>query len=330
MAFYTTRERKADEIFPWDFIDIGVTKEFLYKEWERAQTEAMTANCRQQCQGCGAGRYKSGVCREKAETSALQKESIKQSALPKLEKQKEEPHEVRKIRVKFRKNGEMKFIGHLDLMRYFQKAIRRANINVRYSEGFSPHMIMSFAAPLGVGLTSDGEYLDIEIEGACSSASAVQALNRVMAEGMEIISFRRIPEGKASNAMSLVAAADYEVRFRKGYEHKEGWEERLDAFFAQKAIPVVKKTKKSEREIDIRPLIYQAERRKDTIFLRLSAGSADNLKPELVMEAFAAYEGISLSESDLLIHRLEIYGIVQTEGESRFIALEDLGKDIVM
>ena len=68
-----------------------------------------------------------------------------------------------KIRIKFRKYGNMKFIGHLDVMRYFQKAIRRADVGIRYSEGFSPHQIMSFAAPLGVGITSEGEYLDIEV-----------------------------------------------------------------------------------------------------------------------------------------------------------------------
>ena len=65
-----------------------------------------------------------------------------------------------KIRVKFSKHGAMKFIGHLDIMRYFQKAIRRAEIPIVFTEGFSPHMVMSFANPLGVGLTSDGEYLD--------------------------------------------------------------------------------------------------------------------------------------------------------------------------
>ena len=58
-----------------------------------------------------------------------------------------------RIRIKFRKYGVMRFIGHLDIMRYFQKAMRRANIDIAYSEGFSPHQIMSFAAPLGVGIT---------------------------------------------------------------------------------------------------------------------------------------------------------------------------------
>lgn len=61
-----------------------------------------------------------------------------------------------KVRIKFRKQGNMKFIGHLDIMRYFQKVMRRADVDIRYSEGFSPHQIMSFAAPLGVGLTSNG------------------------------------------------------------------------------------------------------------------------------------------------------------------------------
>ena len=95
-----------------------------------------------------------------------------------------------KIRIKFRKYGIMKFIGHLDIMRYFQKAMRRADIDICYSSGFSPHMIMSFASPLGVGLTSDGEYLDIEIGNEQSSASAVKRLNAVMAEGVEVLSYR--------------------------------------------------------------------------------------------------------------------------------------------
>ena len=68
-----------------------------------------------------------------------------------------------KIRIKFRKQGAVKFVGHLDIMRYFQKVMRRADVDIRYSEGFSPHQIMSFAAPLGVGLTSNGEYVDIEV-----------------------------------------------------------------------------------------------------------------------------------------------------------------------
>lgn len=99
-----------------------------------------------------------------------------------------------RIRIKFRKFGAMKFIGHLDMMRYFQKCMRRAEIDIAYSEGFSPHQIMSFAAPLGVGVTSDGEYLDIEARSTLSSEESLRALNEVMAEGVEIVSYRRLKE----------------------------------------------------------------------------------------------------------------------------------------
>ena len=68
-----------------------------------------------------------------------------------------------KARIKFRKYGALRFIGHLDVMRYFQKVMRRAEIPIAFTGGFSPHMIMSFASPLGIGLESDGEYLDIEL-----------------------------------------------------------------------------------------------------------------------------------------------------------------------
>ena len=64
IAFYTQRERSRDEIFPWDFIDIGVSREFLYREWEKALREEVTPNCREQCSGCGVRRYGCGVCLE--------------------------------------------------------------------------------------------------------------------------------------------------------------------------------------------------------------------------------------------------------------------------
>ena len=132
------------------------------------------------------------------------------------------------IRMKFKKSGCMKFIGHLDIMRYFQKAIRRADIDIAYSEGFSPHMIMSFAAPLGVGLTSEGEYVDLQVHSCTSSKAAVDALNKVMVDGMEVVSFKLLPE-TVKNAMASVAAADYFVNWREGYA-PEDWEDKFLAF----------------------------------------------------------------------------------------------------
>lgn len=231
------------------------------------------------------------------------------------------------VRIKFRKYGNLKFIGHLDVMRYFQKAMRRAEIPVCYSEGFSPHMIMSFASPLGVGLTSDGEYMDLRVESSPSSEEAVSRLNAVMVEGIEVLSWRLLPE-KAGNAMASVAAADYEIRFRDGYAPKEGWQERFLTFMEQPSIPVVKEGKKGARELDIRPLVFSYEVRDDAVFLRVSAGSAENLKPELLMRAFADREPMELSQASLMICRKEIYADQGTEGTRVLVPLDALGEEI--
>ena len=232
-----------------------------------------------------------------------------------------------KVRVKFSKEGAVKFIGHLDVMRYFQKAIRRAGIDVAYSEGFSPHMIMSFAAPLGVGVTSTGEYFDMELRSISSSRQLTERFNAVMAEGIRVLSVREIPEGKAHAAMSLVAGADYLVAFRPGKGLAEGWEDRVEEFLAQPEIVILRKTKRSEKETDIRPWIYRMEAREDSIFLQLAAGSVHNLKPELVLEAFSGFLGQELAPFALMIHRLETYADVGSE-ERRLVPLEDLGKEI--
>ena len=62
IPFYTTRERSTDEIFPWDFIDCGVSKEFLKREWLNAQNETVTPNCKEHCGGCGVIKYHTGIC----------------------------------------------------------------------------------------------------------------------------------------------------------------------------------------------------------------------------------------------------------------------------
>ncbi len=134
-----------------------------------------------------------------------------------------------KARIKFKKYGALRFIGHLDVMRFFQKAIREANIPIAYTGGYSPHMIMSFAQPLGVGVTSDGEYLDIELTESISSAEAVSRLNAVMVEGIEVLSFRQIAEEKKMTGMAIVAAADYLLDLVPG-TLPDDWETQMDAF----------------------------------------------------------------------------------------------------
>ena len=152
-----------------------------------------------------------------------------------------------KIRIKFRKWGVMKFIGHLDMMRYFQKAVRRAKIDIRYSEGYSPHQIMSFAAPLGVGITSDGEYFDIDVNESMTSKEAVAALNETMVDGVEVTSYVKLPD-KAKTAMSIVAAADYRLSYKEGYESPfstEEWKRIVkERFLDSHSLPISKRRKK--------------------------------------------------------------------------------------
>ena len=234
-----------------------------------------------------------------------------------------------KARIKFRKNGVMKFIGHLDIMRYFQKAIRRAEIPIAFTSGYSPHMIMSFANPLGVGLTSDGEYFDIELTESIASKEAVRRLNEQMVDGMEIVSFVQIPDDKKSTGMSIVAGADYLSSVKNG-SLPEDLAEKLEAFYAQNEICVVKKTKKSEKEVDIRPMIYKLECRDGKIYMRVAAGSVQNLKPELVTEAFVRYLGMDAEEVTFTHHRLEIFAESENmEGKMILVPLDALGTEIV-
>ena len=224
----------------------------------------------------------------------------------------------------------MKFIGHLDIMRYFQKAIRRANIPIAFSGGFSPHMIMSFAAPLGVGVTSAGEYFDMELtDDSLSSKEMENRLNATMADGMKVISVRQISDGKASACMSLVAAADYTVAFREGKEPSVEWKKgQLEAFFAQDSIEILRKTKRSEKITDIKPWIYKLELRGDKVWMQLSQGSVHNLKPEMVLKAFAEHIGWDMPQFALLVTRREMYADQGTEEERKLISLEALGEEI--
>lgn len=233
-----------------------------------------------------------------------------------------------KVRVKFAKEGAMKFIGHLDIMRYFQKAVKRAGLDAAFSEGFSPHMIMSFAAPLGVGITSTGEYFDMELNSVFSSAEMTRRFNEAMVDGMKVLSVRQVEEGKAGKAMSLVAAADYQVEFREGMEPITDWQTKLREFIAMPSVTIWKKTKKSEKEVDIRPCIYNMTEADGVIRMTLAAGSAANTKPELVMEAFCTFLGVPYEQYSFTVHRSEIYANIGTEEERNLVSLENLGEDI--
>lgn len=233
-----------------------------------------------------------------------------------------------KTRMRFVKTGSVKFIGHLDCMRFFQKAIRRAKLDVAYSQGYSPHQLMSFASPLGVGITSDGEYLDVEFSSLpdMSMAELAEYLNRFMTDEIFVTEIEIMPDG-FKNSMSLLRAADYMIVEKEAGIFPEDYEIKWQEFISREEIAVLKKTKKSEKEVDIKPYILQNAFSMDTfaqrtgenygklhcqyegrsIFLQLTSGSETNIKPELVMDAFFNHLGIECPPYALQVHRLQMY-----------------------
>jgi len=226
---------------------------------------------------------------------------------------------VLKVRIKFAKQGQMKFIGHLDIMRYFQKAIKRAKIDILYSEGFSPHQKMSFASPLGVGILSKGEYFDIEVDKTTSSVESLNALNEAMVYGMEVLSYRRLPDD-AKNCMSIIEAADYLVHF----PNEPGFtDSQIEDFISREEIVILKKTKKSEKEINIKPLIYDIKNTDEGLFMKVASGSADNLKPETVISALSEQYNVEIK--GIVYERLEMYA---KDKDGEFLTLESFGEII--
>jgi radical SAM-linked protein len=223
-----------------------------------------------------------------------------------------------KIRVKFSKHGPVKYVGHLDMMRYFQKANRRAQVDICYSEGYSPHQIMSFASPLGVGMESDAEYFDMQVHSSLSSEEEIKRLNAVMAEGIQVTDYVLLPDN-AKKSMTVTAATDYELLFRKGHElpaENEMLADKLEEFLAQQEIIILKKTKKSEKLTDIRPLIYSAstfepeeDDRYESIALRfrLASESGKSLNVKLFMESLYKFCGREYDSLAYQTIRKEVY-----------------------
>lgn len=239
-----------------------------------------------------------------------------------------------KTRMRFVKCGSMKFIGHLDCMRFFQKAIRRAKLDVAYSKGYSPHQLMSFASPLGVGVTSDGEYIDVEFYSLpdLSLPDLVIYLNQFMTDEIFVTDIEIMPDG-FKNSMSLLIAADYMVVEKEAGVFPENWQEKWLSFMEQQEIVIEKKTKKSVKEVDIKPHILAWDFSMDTfakkngenygtlhcdyegnsLFMRLTSGSETNIKPELVMQAFYAFCENELEPYSYQIHRMQM--IFKKKGE---------------
>ena len=244
-----------------------------------------------------------------------------------------------KYRVKFTKTGKVRFLGHLDVMRYFQKAIRRAALPVAYSEGFSPHQIISFASPLSVGAESVGEYFDVEMRESVDPDALTDSLNAAMAEGFSVLGAVQLPEtaGHKLNAMAQVKAAEYMTAVTdSNYVNKlmltkmvnintlhSFMTDQVSHFMEKDEIPFIKHTKKSDITINLKESLYRLEvieNNCDLIALSMlvhsSSSGAGNLKPREVVSELFRFMDLE-SPEQLRILRLETYG----EKDGRLVPL---------
>lgn len=181
---------------------------------------------------------------------------------------------MRKYIVRYAKRGDAKFISHLDFLRLIQRAMRRAQLPLKFSEGFNPHPCLSFAQPLGVGTTGERELFEVELTEPCPDI--VARLAPKMPRGIEIV--EATPCEK--NNFAQISRAVYAVR-----PEVLPTEAQLEAFMQKTEILTEKRTKSGVKTADIRPDIFGAKLGEDRILLRLAAGSQANLKPSTVMDA---------------------------------------------
>lgn len=215
----------------------------------------------------------------------------------------------------------MRYIGHLDIMRYFQKCIRKANVDIAYSSGFSPHQIMSFASPLGVGLESTGEYMDIEVNSG-NGADIMNSLNEVMVPGMTIYSVRKLDKD-AKNAMASIRAASYSVSFKEGVT-VECSTDRISEFMKQNTISMIKETKKNRIEVDIKPHIFEFDYNGQAFNMLVDASSAGNVKPLTVLGEYFKYCGYDFNERSFDVLRNDLFTV---DDNGDYISLEAVGEE---
>ncbi len=223
------------------------------------------------------------------------------------------------IRTKFMRGDEVKFISHLDLMKVFERAIRRARLPIAYSQGFNPHPNMVFGLPLSVGVTSEAEYGDFEItDDQMPVNEFVERLNAQLPKGLEILSARS--RKSKENIMALIAASKYSVVVGVKSECTEkDIKSSLSKYLSQHEIIVKKRTKSGIKDTNIRDMIFDLSFEFQPcgnfsiikFTMLLSAGSKANLKPDLLIESIFDY--IKLDYEIERIHREKLFIMTQDQ-----------------
>ena len=213
--------------------------------------------------------------------------------------------------LQFQKGDIVRHLGLLDLQRTMQRALRRSGLPIAYSKGFSPHIVMSFASALSSGIPGDAELLDVGLDGDITQQQCLEAMNRVLPPSLAVTRVRLVDDRYPKLGAAL-QQAQYRITLRGGGARAVA--EAIDGFLAQEEIMALRKTKKSETMVNIRPMIheltaaYDGERDSAVLNARVSFVEAATLKPDLLMEALCAYAGAQPERCE--IRRTALLGLV--------------------
>ena len=206
-----------------------------------------------------------------------------------------------RVRIKFTKNDLVKYLGHLDIMRTFQRSFNRAQVRMVYSEGFSPHQKMAFAQPLGVGILSRGEYLDAVIGDGQDLTRIRERLDRAMGDGFDILDVRQLQDD-AMKAMAAVGFASYEITV-SGAQYLLD----IEKYLSRSSIMLSKKTKTGIREVDVKQAVMTCSWAGQTLSLLVRAEGEHTLKPELIFQDVLEYHGLCYDRDRTRIVRQDLY-----------------------
>lgn len=248
--YYSGRERDFWEPLAWEHTSPGVNKNFLLAEWEKSQAGETTRDCRRtSCTGCGVcmnlGVHVVDFDKEKNSPSEDNHCALRISH-----------YALTKYRAQIRKGAEIAVLSHLDYMNVFMRALIRSKLPAAWSEGFNPHLKVSFATALAVGVTSDCEYVDFELTAPVAEFDVAKRLNAQLPNGAEIVRLKKL-RGKPKPVMSLVDLSRYEVRLPFDEKFLEAAQVSVKAFNAASEINLTRITPKKTRELELKKYLVE-------------------------------------------------------------------------
>jgi radical SAM-linked protein len=193
---------------------------------------------------------------------------------------------AQRLRLTFSATGPLRYVAHLDTMRTWERAIRRAGLPLAYSQGFSPHARIALAAPLPVGVVGHREYMDLWLEQTVAPEEAKQRLNRAMPPGLEVVEAEEVSDTLPSLQSSL-ASARYEVRVDG--ESAEALREKVEALLAIETLEWEEERGEKTRRYDLRATILELAVREEAgppvLDLHLSLEEGRTGRPAQVLRA---------------------------------------------